>query len=256
VAAGQVNFTAIVGNFFGQQNFMEEFFNNNSEAVVERDPGDAKNVHVNPGHTNGGVDLITNRRIEVRNFGNRSAIGFVNSPAGRMYAVAFPASQIAQVFSQIPVQNPGHDVLVQAGLLDTIVLDPSTPAQFAQAVLAKGVINPDNTATIDLANPLDRANGFLGQDNDFAPFYFKNPHVLGKKIRDGIESGDIQNVFLVLQIPTTTPFPGVSAQPPLIGINTVAPLFGLSFFSDNGGVTFGRLPQFNFRFALVISEPN
>lgn len=255
VAAGQINFTTQVGAFFGQQNLLEEFYNNNKEGVVERDPGDAKNVHVNPGHTQSGVDIVTNRVFTISNFGNLTAIGFINSPAGRIYAMAIPASNVANVFAQIPVQNPGHDVLVQAGLFNTFVVDASVPVLFAEAFLTTGVINPDNTATVDLANPLDRATGFLGQDADFAPFYFKNPHVLGKKIRKGIEDGDIQNLFLVLQIPTSTPFPGVSGQPPLIGLSSIAPIFGRSFISNDGGATWIQIPNFNFRFSLVIGEP-
>ena len=34
VAAGQVSFTTQIGDFFGQQNFIEEFYNNNSEAPL------------------------------------------------------------------------------------------------------------------------------------------------------------------------------------------------------------------------------
>ena len=49
VAAPNIGFTTQIGNFFGQQNFIEEFYNDNSEGAIERDPGDAKNVHVNAG---------------------------------------------------------------------------------------------------------------------------------------------------------------------------------------------------------------
>jgi hypothetical protein len=112
----------------------------------------------------------------------------------------------------------------------------------------------DTTATIDLANPLDRSITFVAQDTDFAPFYFKNPHDLSETIRLGIADGSIQNLFLVLQI-QPAPFAGVSAQPPLVGLSSQAPILGRSFLSTNGGATFTRRNDFNFRFSLIASQP-
>jgi hypothetical protein len=65
---------------------------------------------------------------------------------------------------------------------------------------------------------------------------------------------------MVLQIPTTVPFAGVSGQPPLIGLDggvavNDAPIFGFSFTSDDGGATWVRSTLFNFQFSLVLSEP-
>ena len=216
-AAGNISFTCQIGNFFGQQNFIEEFYNHNSEAAIERDPSDAKNVHVNNGQVNAGNNIVTNDVFNVSGFGARTNIGFINPPAGGfIYAVQFPASQISAL-------NGGDPTLIQAGLIDSTVVDASVPVLFANAWLAKGVINPDTTATIDLTNPLDSSVAFLGQDTDFAPFYFKNPHDLSEVIREGIANGSIQNLFLVIQIPSA-PFPGVSNQPPLIGLSSQAPI--------------------------------
>jgi Matrixin len=247
VAPVQVNFTTQIGNFFGQQNFIEEFYNNNSEGAIERDPGDAKNVHVNAGHVNGGRNITTNDVFNISGFGTRTNIGFINPPAGGfIYAVAFPASQISAI-------NGGNPTLIQAGLFDTHVVDASAPVIFARAMLTTGVINPDTTATIDLVNPLDTSVTFLAQDTDFAPFYFKNPHDLSETIRLGIADGSIQNLFLVIQIPPA-PFLGVSNQPPLIGLSSQAPVLGRSFLSTNGGATFNRRNDFNFRFSLILSQ--
>jgi len=247
VAAANISFTTQIGNFFGQQNFIEEFWNNNSEGAIERDPADAKNVHVNNGQINSGTNITTNNVITINPFGVRTNIGFINAPAGGfIYAVQFPASQISAL-------NGGNPTLIQAGLYDTIPLDASVPVVFANAWLAKGVINPDTTATIDLVTPLDRSVTFVGQDTDFAPFYFKNPQDLSEVIRLGIADGSIQNLFLVLQI-QPAPFPGVSAQPPLIGLSTQAPILGRSFLSTNGGLTFTRRNDLNFRFSLVASQ--
>jgi len=247
VAAGQVSFTTQIGNFFGQQNFIEEFYNNNSEAAIERDPGDARNVHVNAGQATGGTNIITNDVFTIAGFGARTNIGFINPGANNfVYAVQFPASQISAL-------NGGNPTLIQAGLFDSNVVDASVPVLFANAWLAKGVINPDTSATIDLANPLDQSVMFLSQETDFGPFYFKNPHDLSEVIRLGIADGSIQNLFLVIQIPNA-PFLGVSNQPPLIGLSSVAPILGRSYLSLNGGATFARRNDFNFRFSLIASQ--
>ena len=248
VAAANIGFTPQIGQFFGQQNFIEEFYNGNLEGAIERDPGDAKNVHVNAGQVNGGNDITTNNVITINPFGARTNIGFINPPAGGfIYAVQFPASQISAL-------NGGNPVNLQAGLFDTANIDPSVPVIFAKAWLAKGVINPDTTATIDLANPFVTSITPIGQDTDFAPFYFKNPHDLSETVRLGIADGSIQNLFLVLQIPPP-PYGGVNAQPPLIFLSTQAPILGRSFLSTDGGLTFIRRNTQNFRFSLVASVP-
>jgi Matrixin len=246
-AAGNISFTTQIGSFFGQQNFIEEFFNGKLEAAIERDPGDAKIVRVNAGKDNTGTNITTNEVFNISGFGVRTNIGFINPPAGGfIYAVQFPASQISAL-------NGGNPTLIQAGLFDTTVVDASAPVLFANAWLAKGVINPDTTATIDLVTPLASSVAFLAQDTDFAPFYFKNPHDLSETIRLGIADGSIQNLFLLIQIPPA-PFPGVSNQPPLVGLSTQAPILGRSYLSTNGGVTFTRRNDFNFRFSLIASQ--
>jgi len=65
---------------------------------------------------------------------------------------------------------------------------------------------------------------------------------------------------MVLQIPTTTPFAGMSNLPPLIGLDgsvamNDAPIFGFSFVSDNNGGTWTRNLTFNFQFSLILSMP-
>jgi hypothetical protein len=247
-AAGQISFTTQIGNFFGQHNYIEEFWNNNSEGAIERDPGDAKNVHVNAGQTNGGNNITTNAVFNFSNFGARNAIGFINSPASRTYAVAFPSSQLLPLVTSVP------GVLFQAGLYDTHVVDASVPVVFAKVWLAKGTINPDGTANIDLANAYASQTTFVAQDTDFAPFYFKNPHDLSEILRADILAGSVPNLFLVIQIPGTLPFAGVSGQPPLVGLNNTPTVFGLSFLSNDAGVTFNRVTTFNFRFSLIASE--
>jgi len=248
-AANQISFTTQIGAFYGQQNFIEEFFNNNSEAAVEREPDDDKNVHVNAGQVNANTNIITNAVFNISNFGARNAIGFINSPASRTYAVAFPSSQLVAFIDS----DPG--VLFQAGLFDTHVVDASVPVVFAKAWLAKGTLSPDGTtANIDLANAYASETMFVAQDTDFAPFYFKNPHDLSETLRADILAGSVPNLFLVLQIPGSTPFAGVSGQPPLVGLNNTPTVFGLSYLSNDAGATFARVNTFNFRFSLILSE--
>jgi hypothetical protein len=247
VAAANIGFTCQIGNFFGQQNFIEEFWNNQSEAAIEREPGDRKNAHVNAGQVTGGVNVTTNNVIQIAGFGARTNIGFINPPAGGfIYATQFPASQISAL-------NGGNPTLLQAGLYDTTVVDASVPVVFAKVTLSKGVINPDTTATIDLATPLASETLFVAQDLDFSPFYFKNPHDLSEVIRLGIADGSIQNLFLTIQI-LPGPFAGVSNQPPLLGLSTQAPILGRSFLSTNGGLTFTRRNDLNFRIGMVASQ--
>lgn len=248
VAAANINFTPQIGNFFGQHNFIEEYWNGMLEGAIERDPGDRKNAHVNAGQTTGGVNITTNSVFTIGGFGARTNIGFINPPAGGfIYAQQFPASQISAL-------NGGNPTNLQVGLFDTVMLDASVPAVFARAMLTKGVINTDTTATIDLVNPLASEIVFVGQDTDFSTFYFKNPHDLSETVRLGIADGSIQNLFLVVQI-LPSPFAGVSNQPPLLGLSTQAPILGRSFLSTNGGATFTRRNDLNFRIALVASVP-
>jgi hypothetical protein len=121
-----------------------------------------------------------------------------------------------------------------------------------------------NRSTINLASPLAQKNGFVGQDNDFSPFYFPRPRALGAVVQMGIERGLIQNLFIVLQIPRTSRFLGVSGTPPLIGLDgsgagdglpNDAPILGQSFSSMDGGRTWTQVPNFNFRFSLIVSRP-
>jgi hypothetical protein len=259
VPASSISFTAQVGGFFGEQNFNAEFFNRNKEAASEVRPGQDKNVAVNPGKTKSGIDIVTNVTANLTNFGNRNFIGFTGAApalAGLMYAVRFPKAQV-QAF------HPGEDILIQEGLFDTAVVDASVPVLFAKAQLVSGTVDSaGNITSLDLCDALDEQEDFLAQDDNFAAFFFKNPAQLGKRVRKDMDKGRIEDLFLVLQVPTTPPFPGVSGQPPLIGLDGTAsatandvPIFGLSYTSDDGGVTWVRDTTFNYRFSLVLAVP-
>lgn len=248
VPVTSVSFTTQIGGFYGQHNFNEEFWNGNNEGATEKRSGESKNVHVNEGEVETGVNIITNADVNISNFGARDFVGFTGNPAGRYFAVRIPASQVAAV-------NPGGDITIQAAAYNTVVTDNSVVPAFARALLTTGSVT-GTTATIDLANPLEEKTGFIGGDNDFGYLFFKNPHDLGKAVRQGIAAGEITDLFLVLQLPTTTPFPGVSNAAPFIGLDggvavNDAPLFGYSYLS-NDGVTWTQQPAFNFLFSLVL----
>jgi hypothetical protein len=254
VAAANISLTCQIGSIFGQQNFNEEFYNRSREDAREVRLGEKFPVPVLPGlnFLSAGIDIVTSDSININNFGNRNGIGFGGVPPGTMYAVQVPASQIAAI-------NPGGDILIQGVAFDTFVINASVVPVFAKATLTTGTVS-GTTATINLANPLAQKNGFVGQENDFAPLYFNFPRALGAVVQRGIENGSIQNLFIVLQIPTTAPFPGVSGTPPLIGLDggvmpNDAPIFGFSFTSTDGGATWTQVPNFNFRFSLVTSLP-
>lgn len=248
VPATSVGFTTQIGNFYGQQSFNEEFWNGNNEGAIEKRAGESKNVHVNEGEVETGVHIVTNRDINIANFGARDFVGFTGNPAGRLFAVRIPASQIAAA-------NGGGDITVQAATFNTVVTDASVAPMFARALLTTGTVS-GSTATVDLANPLEEVTDFLGADNDAAPFFFKNPHDLGQRVKELIANGT-DSFFVVLQLPTTTPFPGVSNAAPFIGLDggvtpNDAPLFGYSYLSNDGGATWIQQPNFNFLFSLVL----
>lgn len=254
VAAGRINFTTQIGQFYGQQNFNEEFYNGAGEAAREDRPGDFTPILLAGGGNASGINLTTNRTLNVNNFGTRDFVGFGNVPAGFYYAVRVPASQLAEILKRGPL-------VIQAANFDTNVANSSVLPVFAEATLTTGTVNPDGTASINLATPLARVTNFLSQDNDFGVFYFDDPRALGQTVSAGIRSRTISNLFLLLRVPLTQPFPGISGVAPRIGLDgtnsaTIAndvPIFPLSYTSSNG-TSFIRDPRFNFRFSLVLSE--
>jgi hypothetical protein len=250
-AAGNISLTCQIGSIFGQLAFEEERWNGEQESHIEKRTGEEKKVNVKEGKTEHGTDFVTNREIVLANFGTRDFIGFTLAPGERYYAVRIPGSQISAVL-------PGERIYIHAATFETFLIDASTVPLFAEAILAPGSAS-GTTASIDLDDEYADTSGFLGADGDFASFYFKNPHTLGKKVRDDIEDGDTADLFVVLRLPPGPPFPGVSNRAPLIGLDggvavNDVPIFGLSYISDDGGATFTQVPNFNFRFALLVSE--
>lgn len=256
VPATNINLTAQIGSIFGQQTFNEERYNRAKEGVLEVRPGQAATVNVINGQVHSGIDITTNKTININNFGTRNFVGFTGVPSGIYYAVRIPVDQV-----NAAITLAGGSIVFHSIAFDTFVLDASVSPIYAEAMLATGTVNANGSiATVNLAAPLRRTTGFIGADDDFAPFFLEDGHDLGKQVMAGIADGSITNLFLVLRVPTTTPYPGVSNQPPLIGLDggvpmNDVPIFGLSYTSTDGGQTFNRLNTFNLRFSLVVSEP-
>jgi hypothetical protein len=245
VPASSINFTSQIGSIFGQQAFNEEFWNRNRERGLEYRPGEAEPVFA-IGRGSSGINFTTNLSFNVNQFGNRVSVGFIDSLPGSWYIVRVPLKPIIDTF--------GDDFLVQSAQFDTFVADASVVPKFSEAVIATGKVDAAGAITaINLQNPIARKTNFIGADNDFAPFFLRNPRATAQHLAKGFEKGDFDSVFLLLRLPQETPFAGVSALPPLIGISNTAPLFGNSYVSDDG-VSFQKVNTFDFRFSLSISE--
>jgi len=235
VSAFQINTTASIGGFWGQQIFDEEFWAPGDNNLESR-PGLSLPVAAIPSITTPHVDITTNVTNDIANFGALDSVGFTDVGPGFWYAVRIPAAQVTAL-------NP---TTIHTGLFFTAVGNASVVPVFARAQLATGSVS-GGVATINTAAPLRQEAPFVGQDGDYAPLYFSNPVALTNQIKAGITAGTITDLFLVLQVPTTTPFPGVSGFPPFIGID-LNPPSGASFFSTDG-VNFSPT-SFNFGFAL------
>jgi hypothetical protein len=242
--AGNISFTAIVGNFFAQLDFEEEFWNGPGEDGSEDRPGLALPVLGIPAFTIPGLDLVSNATDEQQSFQTINAIGFTGSPGGRMYAVRFPN---ADVLARLTAGATLH-----TGTLGTFVVDASVAPVFARALLATGSVTGPGTAAVNVATPLRSQSSFVGQASDETPFFFALPSLLSSSVETTLAADPTTDLFLVLELPAG-PFPGVSGIPPLIGLDTVGPFSGNSFISDDGGVTFTQVATFDFSFLLVFT---
>ena len=164
-----------------------------------------QNVVVKTGKLTSGIDVTTNRNLNINNFDTLNGFGFTNSPGGSYYAVRIPAAQVTALLASVPASSK---LALHSLLFQTSVVDASVVPVFAQALLATGSAT-GSTATVDLATPLAAASGFIAQDTDFAPFYLPEGKALAKIVTQGIADGSITDLFLVLQL-TNAPFPGVS----------------------------------------------
>lgn len=251
VAGFRVSYAGWIGYLLGMLDFHEEGWNRDGEGPVETAPGRATPLRVNPGHTVSGVDFVTDRVQAIESFASWDWIVYPNAPPGTWYAVQIPGDRVLAAAG-------GERFAVRSADFYTYVLDNSALPLFAEAMLTTGRALPDGTAEIDLDRPLARESPFLGQEFDFSPLHFPDAVGLGQRIENGIASGEIDSLFLVLRVPTRGPFPGPNGFAPTIGIDgpwfgfNDGPLYGLSYVSFDGA-TFVQ-DAWNYMFRLNLTE--
>ena len=244
VPASSVSLNAQIGSIFGQLAFNEERWNGGQESALERSPGQVFPILGLPSVTASGRDFVTNVQVEASGAAAPlTNIGFTGAAPGTYYAVRIPAADVTAL-------DAGNGIYVNSAEFLTAVVDASVVPAFAEATLTTGSVS--GGVTVDLAHPLAKRTGFIGQDTDFAPFYFVHSGRLGRKILEGIDNGSITDLFLVLQIPTSTPFPGISGIPPLIGLT--GPATELRSFLSTDGVNWTQSTNFDFDFKLVATQ--
>jgi hypothetical protein len=249
-----ISLTASAGEVYGLLDFHEEGVDRR-DAADELHPGHASPVRVHAGQTLDGIDIVTNRTIDVNDFGPLDflTIAAVEDNAGNIIApipyiaVRIPGARYLQVTDSKPVP-------ILSALFLTAPFDPSAVQRFPEAMLTTGTVQPDGTASVDLEHPLARVRDLVGRDVEFTPVFFDNAVGLGRRVAHGIARGEIDDLFLVLAIPPP-PYPGPSGKPPLVGFTCH---FGvpdtLSYFTLDG-VTFQPLTNCESLLLLIVAEP-
>lgn len=246
IPASFVNQTALEGSVRGLMDFPEELYDRDGEGAMELSPGRGVPVPVRPtGDAARGIDLATEVQVRLAPFGVDDVFVSVDAPPGFYYAVRFPAAEVVEA-------TGGGPFALVAGRFHTSLVDHSEVPVFEEALLTTGRLLTDGGAELDLDRPLRREAPFVGQDDDFASFFFKASAGLGDRVRELIAQGGVEQLFLVLRVPTTTPFPGVSGTPPLVASDRGAPgTRGRSYTSVDGEV-FLPTVQDDFRFDLLL----
>ncbi|HEX4953918.1 MAG TPA: matrixin family metalloprotease [Thermoanaerobaculia bacterium] len=247
VAASRINQTVDVGGRLGQLDFPEELHGGLLESSIEEYPGLAVPVVALPGHSVPTRDLVTN---EVKYLGTlRSLVDVAGGSAtpGTYHALRIPNAELRAAAL-------AGDLVISAAEYLTFSFDESLVPVYAEALLAWGEVfdsGMSKTATIDLAHPLRRTWHFAGQNLDYAPYYLEFPRLLGIEVELGAYSSPTKDLFLVLRVPLSTPFPGGDGRPPVVGFSEEDPILGNSYRSADG-VTFAQQP-IDYLFRLVLT---
>lgn len=251
VPASLVNITAALSAALGLHDFGEEAWHRGLEGSLEAAPDRATPVEVEPGGTVTGLDLVTNRTRKIAPFGNLASFTPLLPVPGTYFAVRVSAEEVVALAEDAPFAVTSAEYYTGSFY--------SNVPRFARAVLATGRVLPDGTAQVDLDTPLAETTDFVGQEYDFAPFYFANPIGLGQRILNGYLSGTVTDLFVVLQVPTETPFPGPYGFAAGLGIDRFTgpgdlPIQGRSYRSVDDGATFTPDPSANYMIGLVVSD--
>ena len=241
VSSGAISSTTQAGGFFGLQDFNEELFPQNNGNLKPR------KVKVKAGRVVSGVDHTTSVDTNLDNFdtvGLNASFDldgiFSPFPAGGLLAVAWPIEEL------IAELDAGR--LPKGAALRTYMVEASLVAAYGDVALVPGSLD-ENGAVLDLDDPFVEEEDFIGQDNDYATFYFEKPRQVAGQLRTAAIQG-VTHVFVVLEINDTF----LGNFPPFVGFDDDrADLFGRSFVSTNGGATFDPWPL-NFMYRLIFGE--
>lgn len=243
--------TAISGLFL--QDFIEEFYDGETESDFELQPHKAVDVEATAGDSVDNINLITNKVFHFSNFlVNFSTFNLdlqtgVSPPPGRFYAILIPAEDVLLKLSGV-----ARDGILQGAEWLTRSADSSVVPIFTQAMITSGELRTDGTVLIDLDHPFARVSPFVAQDVDFSPLYVDDPIALSENILNRIGNSSLQHLALVIQLPMETPFQGHRQLAPVLGLHgfidgvvTGSPsISGLSYISDDGGAHFSSIRNY------------
>lgn len=219
-----------------------------------------REVRVRPGWEICGVDYTTPVEVNLDPFDTIGFGGFFDfdvvlfntGEPGWLYAVEFSAEELLELFDA--------GLAPRSAGIRTFLAENSAPLRLADVSLVAGTVDGAGGATLDLDDPFVEGEDdptqkdddvFVGQDNDFTPFFFDKPGKLRRELRRAIERDDVEHVFLVMELPES--FAGLDGLPPFIGSDTGQELglLNRSYVSVDGGETFFNIPVYNFMFRLT-----
>jgi len=219
------------GEFLGQNFFPEESrLFGRFEDDVEKLPGAASPVLVLPGFTRPGIDVVTNREVQLRNAGISDNIApGVLEQTDVIYAERFTNSEV------LGHLNAGS--LLTTALFETFTFDSSVVPRFKRAGVFLGRLGANGTPVIDLTSPVLAQKEFIGREFDLAPLYVRLPRIQSAALAQRLRADPSLDVFVVLEADNDF-VPGSSGLPVfLLGEDVVTPAQqrGRSFLSGNGG---------------------
>lgn len=238
----QCNFETQFTHILAQNDFEEKLYTGDAK---HREEGDEPGVvRVRAGQTVTGIDIVTDRTVKIDNFGLFDHRGFAGAQPGTYYAVRVPREQL-----QSGLAAAGSGAVIQAAAFLTVPARGSSVPRFAAAAIVPGRLGADGSARLDLGHPLLRRHQFVGRDTDFARLEAEEARRLTDLVLAGMATGAVEDLFLVLQLPS-----GTSADPhsgtPQIGLDGGTPDFGLSYSSLDGESW--RPVAGNFMFKLIL----
>lgn len=228
-AAGNISFTAQVGDIFGQQNFAEEFWSFQAfEDALELFPGFSVPVFAGLKKE---IDFVVNTdtALNVGAVSDFLGSGFVGGQDNVVYASRFANADVLALLES--------GAKLTTGLYHTAHVDASFIPLFKEASIVLGSVSEDGlTADLNFNKKFDRTHNFVGQDNDLTPNFYDDPIRLSKKLIRALQKNPDKDVFLVLEVKDGQE--GPTGLDPLVSIDAIEGAevpTGNSFLSIDGG---------------------